>query len=149
MESLALLPIPGEPFTVRSDYLNGKRDVPRHNVRPVLGNDDLLQLNSSPKLNSVFAGRRRRGLLAGYLNALSGLFNEFGYDLGFGHVDGVATACFDYSCPSTFCHEPLSVGRNHSIVGCYEIPTGLCLPRWLRDLAIQRRQLPIVPVSRP
>jgi len=55
VESLALLPIPGEPFTVRSDYLNGKRDVPRHDIRPILGNDDLLQLNSSPKLNSVFA----------------------------------------------------------------------------------------------
>ena len=71
-------------------------------------------LEAYPNWQLARFGRRRRGLLAGCLNALSGLFDEFGYDLGFEHVDGMATACFDYSCLSTIIYtfhvlQPLTI----------------------------------------
>src|SRR4029453_9668210 len=72
----------------------------------------------------------------------SSLFNNFGHGIRSRHVDGVTAWSFDNNGTCTLGHEALGRGWDHSVVSGNQVPTRLCLPRRLGDLAVQCFEAP-------
>src|SRR5262245_13988446 len=71
------------------------------------------------------------GLLGCSSRALCRLFDDRSDRLWLRHIYRMAPFDLDHGRSGAFGHRTLGVGRTHPVFRRYQIPTGLCLPRWL------------------